>query len=107
MIDFSQLVSKVFLYHPEAPLLFNSFIFMFLFIVVLTVYAAIYRNKLSRTLFLLAFSLFFYYKTSGAFVLLLVGSLLAVYYLTRWMNRNEAIRRKLLMSSIVTIVLGI
>lgn len=107
MIDFSELVRKVFLYHPEAPLLFNSFIFMFLFVLVLTIYAAIYRNKLSRTLFLLAFSLFFYYKTSGIFVLLLIASLLAVFFLTRWMNKKEGTRRKLFLSAIVVVVLGV
>ena len=57
--------------------MFNSFLFMFFFIFVLSIYAAIYRNRLSRTLFLFAFSLFFYYKTSGIFVLLLLGTLIA------------------------------
>ena len=87
--------------------MFNSFLFMFFFIFVLTVYAAIYRNRLARTLFLLAFSLFFYYKTSGLFVLLLIGSLITTYWLTRWMNHYEGGRRKALLALIVLVVISI
>lgn len=97
----------VFLYHPEAPLMFNSFLFMFFFILVLSVYAAIYRNRLGRTLFLLAFSLFFYYKTSGLFVLLLVGTLVLTYWLVEWMSRHDGTGRKWILSLIIVCVIGI
>ena len=78
----TELIQHLLVYHPDSPLLFNSHEFLFLAIVVMSVYAAIYRNKLSRTLFLLVFSLFFYYKTSGLFVLLLFGTLTGVYFIT-------------------------
>lgn len=90
-----EFLERVFIYQTKAPLLFNSNIFMFLYIMVLVVYAGIYRNNLSRTLFLLSFSLFFYYKSSGLFVLLLIFTLFLVFYITRIMNTREGKERKL------------
>ncbi len=103
----TELIQHLLVYHPDSPLLFNSHEFLFLAIVVMSVYAAIYRNKLSRTLFLLVFSLFFYYKTSGLFVLLLFGTLTGVYFITRWMNRCHGCGRKWWLAATVTLVLGI
>ncbi|MBQ4377467.1 MAG: MBOAT family protein, partial [Bacteroidales bacterium] len=106
-MNFSELIHGLLSYHKEAPLLFNSPEFLFLGIIVMAVYAAVYRNRLSRTLFLLAFSLFFYYKTSGLFVLLLVGTLTAVFFLTRAMCKTDGTRRKWWLAAIVALVLGI
>lgn len=100
-------LSEALLYHPEAPLMFNSFLFMFFFILVLTIYAAIYRNKLSRTLFLLAFSLFFYYKTSGIFVLLLIGTLIVTYGMVKIMSRRENGKRKCWLSLTIIFIISI
>lgn len=94
-------------YNEKAPLLFNSGLFWLFFIIVLSVYAAIYRNNLSRTIFLLGFSLFFYYKSSGIFVLLLIATLILVYILTRIMHGMKDKRhRKLMLGITVTTALG-
>lgn len=102
-----ELLKSILFYHPEEPLMFNSFLFMFLFALVLTVYASIYRNALSRTLFLLAFSLFFYYKSSGMFVLLLLGTLVVVYILTWVMSGCEGKWRKGFLIGNIVVVLGV
>lgn len=102
-----ELLKSILFYHPEEPLMFNSFLFMFLFALVLTVYASIYRNALSRTLFLLAFSLFFYYKSSGTFVLLLLGTLVVVYILTWMMSGCEGKWRKGFLIGNIVVVLGV
>jgi len=78
-----------FSYHADKPLLFNSVTFWVWFIIVLSVYAIIYQHNLARTLFLLAFSLYFYYKSSGWFVLNLIFTLLISYYLTYWMYKTK------------------
>jgi len=106
-MNFKELLHDIFVYRPEAPLLFNSFEFLVLGILVLGAYAAVYRQKRPRTLFLFAFSLFFYYKTSGIFVLLLLGTLVAVYLMTRRMSRIEGRERKWWLAGIVTVVLGV
>ncbi len=107
MMDYVELLRNLLSYHKEAPLMFNSPEFLFLGILVMSVYAAIYRNKMSRTLFLLAFSLFFYYKTSGFFVLLLVATLVVVYGMTRWMNHCKGRGRKVWLAGVVTVVLAV
>lgn len=106
-MNFKELIQDLLVYHADAPLLFNSHEFLFLGIVVMSVYAAIYRNKLSRTLFLLAFSLFFYYKTSGLFVLLLAGTLTAVYLVTLCMSRCRGWGRSAWLTVTVVMVLGV
>ncbi|PLW92858.1 MAG: membrane-bound O-acyltransferase family protein [Marinilabiliales bacterium] len=94
-------------YNEKAPLLFNSGQFWLFFIVVLSVYAALYRNNFARTVFLLGFSLFFYYKSSGVFVLLLIGTLILVYILTRVMHRiQHKGRKKLVLGITVATALG-
>ena len=106
-MNFKELLYNIFVYRPEAPLLFNSFEFLVLGILVLGIYAAVYRHKRPRTIFLFAFSLFFYYKTSGIFVLLLLSTLVAVYLMTHFMCRCEGKGRKWWLTGIVTVVLGV
>lgn len=105
-INWHQLFLDLFVYQPEAPLLFNSYAFLILFALVLAVYAPIRRNRLGRTVFLLCFSLFFYYKSSGLYVLLLTASLLAVYGLVRVMNHYEGRSRKWWLAAVVVVVTG-
>jgi len=105
-MQWSTFFQDLLFYKPDAPILFNSGIFWLLFILVLSVYAAIYRNNTARTVFLLGFSLFFYYKSSGVYVLLLIGTIVFVYYLTRLMHRQQNQRRKrwmLIFNVIVTL----
>lgn len=63
-------------YDPERPLLFTQFYFWAFFAVVLSVYSLIYTKKAARNAFLFFASLFFYYKTSGLFLFILVFSTL-------------------------------
>lgn len=100
-------MKEIFLYNADKPLLFNSLLFLGLFVAVLLIYGGIYKRRNLRTLFLFGFSLYFYYKTSGLFVLLLLGTLVAVYYLTRWMSRHEGSKRKWLLAAVVALVIGV
>ncbi len=88
-MNWSNIIHDILFYKPAAPILFNSGTFWLLFILVLSVYAAIYRNNTARTLFLLGFSIFFYYKSSGVYVMLLIGTLVFVYMLTKLMFRQK------------------
>jgi len=106
----NEIVRDFFSYHADKPLLFNSVTFWVWFIVVLSVYAFIYQHNLARTLFLLAFSLYFYYKSSGWFVLNLIFTILLSYYLTYWMYeaKNKTFKKILfiLNVSIPLLILG-
>lgn len=60
------------LYDQHLPLLFNSGFFLFFFIVILLFYPLVANRVKVRTWYLMLVSLYFYYKTSGSFVLLLL-----------------------------------
>ena len=65
---------NLFLYDPSAPMLFSSGIFWVLFLVFLPLYALLKRSRIQMTIFVVAFSLYFYYKSSGLFFLMLIAT---------------------------------
>lgn len=65
-------INELFGYNSNAPMIFNSGVFLVLFIVFISIYALIRKNRLSVTLFVIAFSLLFYYKSSGWYLWILV-----------------------------------
>lgn len=61
-------------YNPQEPLLFNSGVFLFLFTGFLWLYIALSPTQRPKMILVILFSLYFYYKSSGEyFVLLLVA----------------------------------
>ena len=66
---FSQLslesLGGLFVYQREAPLLFSSGFFLFLFIGFFLVYMSLRKKTFARILYVTLFSLYFYYKSSG------------------------------------------
>ncbi len=76
-------ILTVFVFDPKDPLGFVSGTFLLLALVLLTVYPFGARTRRGRVLTLLFFSLFFYYKTGGGFVALLVLSTLIDYGIGR------------------------
>ncbi len=71
-------------------MIFSSALFWALFIVLIPLYAMIKRNRTQMTLFVVAFSLYFYYKSSGWFFLLLVGTSLVDWLLSQLLVRLES-----------------
>ncbi|MFH0895026.1 MAG: MBOAT family O-acyltransferase [Bacteroidota bacterium] len=61
------------LYQPDSPLVFQSVTFFVLFAFFYLIYAIGFKNRSFRNVWLLLFSLYFYYKISGFFVILLIG----------------------------------
>jgi len=72
-------LEQLFAYSDRNPLLFNQYGFLFLFSLMFAGYSVIYKKISWRNLYLLAFSLFFYYKCSGLYFLLLIFSTLVDY----------------------------
>lgn len=68
----TDLLSRIFAFDEHSPLLFTQFYFWAFFAVVLLCMSFLGRRVLLRNAFLCFVSLFFYYKTSGIFVLILV-----------------------------------
>lgn len=68
------ILKTLFVFDPKAPLNFLTFYFWGFFAVVLTVYSFVYPNRAVRNAFLFIVSIFFYYKSSGIFFIILVFS---------------------------------
>lgn len=59
-------------YDPTSPLLFNSGLFLALFLLFIPIFYALRRRHLPRTIWVVLFSLYFYYLSSGVYFGLLV-----------------------------------
>jgi len=65
-------ISAVFSFNPDKPFIFSSSAFWLFFLLVLAGYSLIYRKLYLRNGYLFLVSLFFYYKTGGLFLFLLI-----------------------------------
>lgn len=83
-------LGKMLLYDPGAPMLFSSGLFWLLFVLVLPVLALLRRGSVRMTVFVLAFSLYFYYRSSGWFVLMLLATATADWVAARQSARCQA-----------------
>jgi len=73
--------SGIFAYDEKAPLIFTRFFFWGFFAVVLAIYSIIHKQRALRNAYLFLVSLFFYYKSSGLFVCILLFSTVSDYVL--------------------------
>ncbi|WP_253470996.1 MBOAT family protein [Flavobacterium sp. HSC-61S13] len=100
-------VIKWFSFNPKEPLLFNSGLFLGMFLVFYLFYIGIRKTFHLRLIYVVIFSLFFYYKSSGMFFLLLVGSSIIDYYLANIIYREKSlVKKKTLLTISVLVNLG-
>ncbi|MCK5462908.1 MAG: MBOAT family protein, partial [Bacteroidales bacterium] len=101
-------LSDIFLYNQDAPLLFTRLYFWVFLLVALTVYSILYKRRGLRNTYLFLISLFFYYKTSGLFFLLLVFSTFSDYLIGLAIyNFRKKPWKKAMVALSVTINLGV
>lgn len=81
-------------YDSTAPLIFNSGLFLFLFVAFLGIYLLLRRTTTLRMLYVVAFSLFFYYKSSGIYFLLLLFASVSDYLIAHSIARTRDVRTK-------------
>lgn len=106
-IDFSK-IWQLLEYNKAYPLIFSSGLFLFFFAVFTLFYSFMARRVLLRVLYLIVFSLFFYYKSSGIYFLLLVFISLSDYFIGRAIySFSSDIKRRLLVGLSLAIDLGI
>lgn len=105
-IDFYKIIEQ-FAYNPQSPMTFTSGLFLFVFCVFLIGYSLL-KNRLSlRVLYIVLFSLFFYYKTSGIYFILLLFISLSDYAIGYALGTTEdKLKRKLLVLLSVSIDVG-
>lgn len=88
IIDFGRLFD-VFAYDPQAPLIFSSGLFLWLFAAFAAIYLLLQRRTTARLLFVTAFSYYFYYKSSGMYLFLLAFVTVSDFLIAHWMDRCQ------------------
>lgn len=76
-------------YDPETPLLFTSKGFLLLFVAFLLVYNLLKKNFNVRLIYVTAFSVYFYYLTSGLYFWLLILMSVTDFSLGYFINKEE------------------
>lgn len=88
-LDFSRLPNLLH-YDATSPMIFSSGLFFILFLFFLPVYGFLRRFTTLRILYVALFSLFFYYKSSGVYVLLLLFAATSDYLIGRTMMHESS-----------------
>lgn len=107
LIDNSELVlhniAGMFKYDASAPMLFSSGLFWILFLLFIPVYSLLKKSKAKMVVFVVLFSLYFYYKSSGLFFLMLLATSLIDWLVSKAIARteNKSGRKVLMLFSII------
>jgi alginate O-acetyltransferase complex protein AlgI len=98
------LISLVFRYDPDKPFIFSAPAFWIFFLLVLAGFSLVYKRLFLRNLYLFLVSLFFYYKSGGLFLLLLLFVTLIDFScgLLIHRSRTKFWRRSILVISIIS-----
>lgn len=106
-IDLDRL-KEVLTYDTQAPMIFSSGLFIFLFLGFSLIYMLLQKKDTARILFVTIFSYYFYYKSSGLyFVLLGVVTVIDFFIAGRMAEEDNKKRRKLLLLLSLTVNLGL
>ncbi|MDR3187799.1 MAG: MBOAT family protein [Prevotellaceae bacterium] len=108
-MDIYSILEEVFTYNEGSAIIFTRLSFWVFFTVLLVGYLFIYKKThLAKSLYLFAFSIFFYYKSSGVYFLLLLFSTTLDFHLAQAIYRSHrALARRLLVALSVTVNLGL
>lgn len=105
-VDIQKILQEL-TYQPNAPLIFSSALFMYLFVGFLAIYLLVYKHTRLRILYLTLFSFYFYYKSSGLYFILLLILTISDFNIAHFIHqsRKKWLRTFLLITSL-TINLG-
>lgn len=86
-------------YDPQSPLLFNTGLFLILFVFFLLLYRLLRGHDRLRMIFVILFSLYFYYKSSAEYCFILLGVCVSDYVIGLLLDHSDNINvRKLLVA---------
>lgn len=83
------MIEKIFSFDPNSPLLFTQFYFWAFLAIVFAVFSLIGNRRLLRNTFLFLVSLFFYFKTSGLSVLILLFVTLSDFLIAKRISKSQ------------------
>jgi len=93
MFDFRSFI-EFWQYNPESPLLFTSKGFLLLFAAFLLIYNLLKKNFNARIIYVTAFSVYFYYLTSGFYFWLLIFMSITDFSLGYFIDKEEFDKKK-------------
>ena len=101
-IDWGRL-PEVLSFDRSHPMIFSSGLFLFCALFFLPIYMLLRRTTTLRIIYVALFSLFFYYESSGEYVLILLFAATMDYFIGRAMGQSEdpRLRKRLLITSLV------
>lgn len=98
---------SVLLFDADNPLLFNTGLFLILFLAFIGIYQLLRRWQTAKMIFVIAFSLYFYYKSSAEYCFILLGVCVSDYLLGIIMERcQKAWQRKSIVALNIIINVG-
>lgn len=104
MENFLTYFKDIFSFTEGKPLLFTQLFFWGFFAVVLLFYSLLYKKIALRNIYLLAVSFFFYYKTSGVFLILLLFTICSDYNWGKLIHKtNSKWKKRLFLTISVTL----
>ena len=92
-IDIHKLFEQ-FIYHPKAPMIFNSGFFVFLFMGFMVVFFILHKTHRAKITFITLFSYYFYYKSSGMYFFILLLSTVVDYTLANQIYKADSKSKK-------------
>ena len=100
--DLDKIYESLF-YNKHDLLLFNSSFFLFFFAIVLCIYQFLYKRKVARVVFFTLFSLYFFYKACGWYVVFILAAAVIDFNLSNWIHRasKHSGKKALLVLSII------
>jgi alginate O-acetyltransferase complex protein AlgI len=97
-----------FAYNPAEPLIFNSGLFLFLFTAFLFGYIKLSDTHRPKLIYVILFSLYFYYKSSGGYFVLLIFATLIDFTLAKLIySTDDKWKKKLFITLTLIINLGL
>lgn len=93
-------IFDIFSFTEDSPLIFTQANFWIFFVCVYFIYAFLYKKVTLRNIYLLLISLLFYYKTSGAFVGILLFSTCVDYFIGGLIYKKNTKNSRLVLVSI-------
>ncbi len=101
-------IKNLFAFDQAHPLLFTQFYFWAFFALVFALFTQVHSKPLLRNAYLFAVSLFFYYKTSGVFLALLLFVIVYNFFAAKWLHRLKGEKGRSILTAVsVTLDLGI
>jgi D-alanyl-lipoteichoic acid acyltransferase DltB (MBOAT superfamily) len=98
------IVKSLLRYNPDKPMIFTTAAFWLFFLIVLAGYSIVYKKLFIRNLYLFLLSLFFYYKSGGLFLSLLIFVTLVDYTCGLLIHRSgtKFMRRIFILLSVIS-----